>query len=82
MARNKIDDLRDHLFVLLEALNDDEMTDEQRNAAIEKAQAGAMLGKVIVDSLKTEIVFHSRNAQVLAKGGDMMKVPLLLETKK
>ncbi len=39
MARNGMNDLRDHLFAALERLNDDELTPEQLATEVEKAQA-------------------------------------------
>ncbi len=39
MARNGMNDLRDHLFAALERLNDDELTPEQLSTEVEKAQA-------------------------------------------
>lgn len=52
MARNKIGDLRDHLFETLEALKDkDEPMD------ITRAKAIADVAKVIVESAKVEVDF-------------------------
>lgn len=50
MAKNKIGDLRDHLFETLEALKDAEKPME-----IERARAVADVAKVIVDSAKVEV---------------------------
>jgi hypothetical protein len=55
MARNKINDLRDHLFSALERLDNDELTMEELNKEIEKAQAVAQIGSVIIQSAKIEI---------------------------
>jgi hypothetical protein len=55
MARNKINDLRDHLFSALERLDNDELTTEELNKEIEKAQAVAQIGSVIIQSAKIEI---------------------------
>jgi hypothetical protein len=50
--RNKIDDLRNHLFETLEALKDkDEPMD------LDRARAVAEVAKVIVDSAKVEVDF-------------------------
>ena len=57
MARNKINDLRDHLFASLERLDNDELTPEQLNAEINKAEAIAQIGSVIIQSAKVEIDF-------------------------
>lgn len=50
--KNKIDDLRNHLFAALEGLADPEKPME-----IERARAIADVGRVIVDSAKAEIHF-------------------------
>lgn len=50
--KNKIDDLRDHLFATLEALQDPDKPME-----IERANAIANVGRVIVDSAKAEVAF-------------------------
>lgn len=50
--KNKIDDLRNHLFATLEALQDKEEPME-----IDRARAIADVAKVIVDSAKVEVEF-------------------------
>lgn len=50
--KNKIDDLRNHLFETLEALKDDEKPME-----ISRARAIADVAKVIVESAKVEVDF-------------------------
>lgn len=50
MARNKINDLRDHLFEVLEKLKDGEMD-------IPTAKAMADIGQVIINSAKLEVDF-------------------------
>ena len=57
MARNKINDLRDHLFTALERLDNDELTQDDLNKEIAKAQAVAQIGTVIINSAKIEIDF-------------------------
>lgn len=50
--KNKITDLRNHLFATLEALQD-----KDDPMPVERAQAIASVGKVIVDSAKVEVLF-------------------------
>ena len=50
--KNKIEDLRDHLFATLEALQD-----EEKPMEIDRARAIADVAKVIVESAKTEVAF-------------------------
>jgi hypothetical protein len=55
MARNKLSDLRDHMFAALERLDDEELTTDQIKNEIEKAKSIAMVGSVIINSAKIEI---------------------------
>lgn len=50
--KNKIEDLRNHLFATIEGL-----LDEEKPMDIERAKAVAEVGKVIVESAKTEVMF-------------------------
>ena len=50
MAKNKISDLRDHLFETLEALKDQEKPME-----IERAKAISQVAQTIIDTAKAEI---------------------------
>ena len=52
MAKNKIGDLRDHLFETLEALKDDE-----KPMDIERANAVANVARQIIDTAKVEVAF-------------------------
>ncbi|SCW88955.1 hypothetical protein [Pseudomonas sp. NFACC05-1] len=58
--KNKMTDLRDHLFATLEALQDPEKPME-----IERAKAIADVAKVLVDSAKVEVAF------IVAMDGDV-----------
>lgn len=53
MPRNKTEDLKNHLFQVLEELNDSENKD--LNGTIEKAKAVASIGQVINATYKNEI---------------------------
>ena len=50
MARNKIEDLRDHLFEIIEMLKENDME-------LDKAKAIADIAQVIVNSAKVEVDF-------------------------
>ena len=63
MARNKISDLRDHLFASLERIDDDSLTPEQTKAEVDKAKAVAQIGSVIINSAKVEIDFIKKNGE-------------------
>lgn len=55
--KNKISDLRDHMFAALERLADESMTPEKLKEEISKSKAISDIGKVIVESAKTEILY-------------------------
>lgn len=57
MAQNKIDNVRDHLFMQLERLNDDSLSDEQMEREIEKAKAVSQVAGMLIQSAKVEIEF-------------------------
>jgi hypothetical protein len=54
MARNKINDLNDHLFAALERLNDEELTGDQLNEEIERSTAIANVSGKIIESMKIQ----------------------------
>lgn len=54
--RNKNSDLRDHMFAQLERLNNEDLTGEELEKEINRARAISEVGKVIVESAKTEVL--------------------------
>lgn len=54
--KNKMVDLKNHLFAALERLNDDSLTEEEIKTEIARSQAVAEIGKVIVDGAKTSLL--------------------------
>jgi glutamine synthetase type III len=54
MAKNKITDLRDHLFEVIERLKE---TDSKESIDLEKAKAIADTAQVIINSVKVEVDF-------------------------
>lgn len=61
--KNKIDDLRNHLFETLEALKD-----EDKPMDLDRARAIADVGRVIVDSAKVEVEFLKTTGQLRSTG--------------
>lgn len=57
MARNKISDLRDHLFAALERIDNDDLTAEQISQEVNKAKAIASIGSVLINSAKIEMEY-------------------------
>jgi hypothetical protein len=72
--QNKISDLRNHMFAALERLNDETLSDEQVKSEIAKAQAISEIGKVIVDSAKTQVLmmrlFQKKSIAEIENTGD------------
>lgn len=72
--KNKIEDLRNHLFETLEALKDgDDPMD------VERARAIADVGRVIVDSAKVEVQFLEATGQIGSGTGFIPAGPALDE---
>ncbi len=65
MARNKINDLRDHLFATLEALQD-----EKEPMDLDRARAIADVAQVIINSAKVEVDFLKATGR--AEGTDII----------
>ena len=63
MPKNKIEDLRNHLFETLEALKDDE-----KPMDLARAKAIADVGRVIVDSAKVEVDFLKATGSMRSTG--------------
>lgn len=55
--KNKISDLRDHMFAALERLGAEDISEEDLRKEISRAQAISEVGKVIVESAKTEVLY-------------------------
>ncbi len=62
--RNKIDDLRDHLFATIEALRD-----EEKPMDIERAKTISAVAQTIINSAKVEVDFIEATG---AKGSDFI----------
>lgn len=56
MAKNKLSDLRDHLFAQLERLGDDDV----QQVDIDKANAAASISKEILNSAKIEYMYLNK----------------------
>jgi len=64
--KNKISDLRDHMFAQLERLGNENITEDELKQEIARAQAISEVGKVIVESAKTEVMY----AKLTGRRGD------------
>jgi hypothetical protein len=79
--KNKIEDLRNHLFMQLERLNDEEKMKNPiiRARELETAKAIAEIGTVIVNTAKVEVDFLHK---VGGKGTDFLPGKALPEGEK
>ncbi len=68
MAKNKISDLRDHLFATLEGLRD-----ETNPMDIDRAKAVADVARVIVESAKVEVAMVEATGEI--SGSGFMELP-------
>lgn len=57
MAKNKIEDLRNHLFAQLERLDQEDLKPEDIDREVQRAIAMASVGNVIVNSAKAEMQY-------------------------
>lgn len=57
MAKNKIEDLRDHLFMQLERLNNESLKGDELEKELSRAKSISEVSQVIVNSVKVEVDF-------------------------
>lgn len=55
MARNKINDLRDHLFAELERLENEDLTQEELEQELKRAKGIKSIADTLIDSARVEI---------------------------
>jgi hypothetical protein len=72
MARNGMNDLRDHLFASLERLDNDNLTPEELAAEVEKAQAVSNVANAIIQSAKIEVDFM-KTTGMIASNSNLFK---------
>lgn len=63
MAKNKIDDLRDHLFAQLERLGDESLKGEELEAELQRAKMVATVAREITASAKVEVDYIEATGQ-------------------
>jgi len=73
--KNKMSDLKNHLFAALERLNDENLTDEQIKSEIARSQAVAEIGKVIVDGAKTSLLHAKLTGKIDKMSDDFEEEP-------
>ena len=67
--KNKLSDLNNHLFEMIERLNDDDLSDEQLEREIKRANAMTSISSQIINNAKVEleatkiVLDYSRTAQ-------------------
>lgn len=76
MARNTLGDLNDHLFMQLERLGDEELTEEELNKEINRAKAITSVAKEVISN--ANLVLRAQ-IQVQEITGDQNDLPKMLE---
>lgn len=73
MAKNKMSDLRDHLFEQLERLKDDEVDVEKE---IKRSQAVVNVSNALINSAKVEVeMVRSLGGRAIPEGGFFNPMP-------
>ena len=67
--KNKLTDLNNYLFEQIEKLNDDDMTTEQTEQQIRKAEAISKIGRTIIDTSTLQL----KAIQVASENGYVKK---------
>lgn len=80
--KNKISDLRDHMFAALERLSNEELTEDELKTEIERSRAVSEVGKVIVESAKTEVLYAKLTRKREFEPTKFLEIPDEGETKK
>ena len=82
MKKNKLIDLNDHLFEQLERLNDDDLTGDQLDQEIKRAQAMSNCASKIIDNASLALKAYSAiNTGLVNEAPEMLgvKKPAALE---
>lgn len=72
MAKNKIIDLKNHLFAQLERLNDESMSQEQLQVELEKAKAMEGVAKQVIELEK----LTNDRAEILLEAMEIGAIPV------
>lgn len=81
MTRNTLMDLNNHLFAELERLGDEDLTQEELEKEIERADAITKVGSVLVNNAKTAL--EAAKTQLEYGRCNSVQIPeMLLENKK
>ena len=73
--KNKLTDLNDHLFSMLEKLDDDEVTGEKLDEEINRAKAITSIAGQIINN--ANLALNAKKFQVEAQGKDSELPPML-----
>jgi hypothetical protein len=73
--KNDINELREIMFKQLERLNKDNLNDEELKLEIDRGKSIADIGKVIVESVKTEILYAKLTGKPVDPGKFMGEQP-------
>ncbi len=79
MAKNKLSDLNDHLFMALERLNDEDLTSEKLEFECNRVKA---MSKISTEIIKASDLFFKVAIEIGKGNIDSLDVPEHLKTKK
>ena len=77
--KNSLADLNNHLFEIIERLNDDDLTDEKLEREVRRADAVTRAAKAIVDNTNTALNIK-KHLDEYGKG-DSYQIPGMIEGK-
>lgn len=77
MAKNKIQDLKDHLFAQLERLNDETISSDDMKEEIHKASAIEGISKQLVEIEKVNLDKASLHLKYLNAGYTTAQIPMI-----
>lgn len=78
MARNKLNDLNDHLFEQIERINDDDLTGEELDEAINKAKIISQLANRVIDNARVVLAAEKHKAEHYGTSAEIL--PPMLTT--
>jgi len=74
MARNKLTDVSDHLFMALERLNDEDLKGEELKEEVAKAKAISSVSKQIINNSRTIIDSVKLVANGVVRSNDLNRL--------
>lgn len=74
MAKNKLEDLNNHLFAQMERLNDEELTEEEVKREVVRAKAVSGIASQIINNTKTALEIVKLKHDMCVSPGEIPKL--------